>query len=271
MAFIAVLPALEWQSYPKYLAASNEFRQNILSRSNFDTWFRMAGDSQTLAEIVTERLRADIIVGTLKPSQKLHLRTLKARYGFGGSPIREALSRLESEGLVISASQRGFWVAPTSREDLRDIITFRQVVEGAALQMSIERGDEAWELEVITCFHRLQKLAKQLLERPPGWADEWEVRHKAFHMALIAACGSPRMLEQCAKLYDETQRYRRLFLGYYFIVDEVIEEHRRLMQVTVERRIGEARAAHGAHLALTPDLNEALLVPAGEMPPAGDG
>src|SRR5262245_42179334 len=218
----------------------------------------MSGASLTLAEIATERLRRDILDGSLKPAAKLHLRGLKARYGFGGSPIREALSRLESEGLVTSESQLGFWVAPTSAEDLRDIIRLRGVIEGAALRHSIEHGDEAWEIALVTAFHRLQKVAKQLVERPPGWEDAWESRHRAFHMALLAGCGSPRMTEQCAKLYAETQRYRRLFLGYEFVAEEIVEEHRRLMQVAVDRDADQAVRAHAAHLALTLDLDDAL-------------
>jgi GntR family transcriptional regulator, carbon starvation induced regulator len=218
----------------------------------------MSDSSPTLAEIATERLRRDILDGALKPAAKLHLRGLKARYGLGGSPIREALSRLESEGLVTSESQRGFWVAPTSAADLRDIIRLRGVIEGAALRHSIEHGDEAWEIALVTAFHRLQKMAKQLDERAPGWEDKWESHHREFHMALIAGCGSPRMTEQCAKLYAETQRYRRLFLGYDFVADEIIEEHRRLMQVTIDRDAEKAVAAHAAHLALTLELDEML-------------
>ena len=218
----------------------------------------MSETGPTLAEIATERLRRDIIHGALKPAEKLQLRGLKARYGLGGSPIREALSRLESEGLVTSESQRGFWVAPTSAEDLRDIIRLRQVIEGAALRHSIEHGDEAWEIALVTAFHRLQKIAKQLVERPPGWEESWEARHRAFHMALLAGCESPRMTEQCAKLYAETQRYRRLFLGYEFVAEEIVEEHRRLMQVAVDRDADKAVLAHAAHLALTLDLDAAL-------------
>ncbi len=221
----------------------------------------MAGGTPTLAEIATEKLRNDILVGDLKPAQKLDLRSLKARYGLGASPIREALARLQSEGLVVSESQRGFWVAPISAADLRDLLRLRSVIESAALRHSIEHGDEAWEIGVIGAFHRLQKVARLFEERPAGWQEEWEQRHRAFHRALIAACDSPRMIEQCDKLYAETLRYRQAFLGFDFVLDEILEEHRRMMQVAVDRDADRAVAMHDAHMALTTDLNETLLVP----------
>ncbi|MFX5785409.1 GntR family transcriptional regulator, partial [Acinetobacter baumannii] len=77
------------------------------------------------------------------------------RYGIGATAIREALSRLVSDGLVESEDQRGFAVASISREDLIDLTNTRMDVEGLALRRSIERGDVEWEVNIVSSFHRL--------------------------------------------------------------------------------------------------------------------
>jgi len=80
----------------------------------------LTGLAGTLASSVYERIREDILIGRLQPGEKLRIDTLRQRYTVGGSPIREALNRLSSEGLVLQHDQRGFGVLPASIEDLVD-------------------------------------------------------------------------------------------------------------------------------------------------------
>ena len=207
-------------------------------------------EATTSAELAASRLRADIRTGALAPQKKLQLRFLCERYGMSSSPIREALSRLASEGLVTAAGQRGFWVAAATADDLYDILQFRTVVEGAALRIACERGDERWELGVVGAFHRLQKHARRR-DASGAWLDAWEPLHKAFHMALIAACGSRRMQETSARLYDDTERYRRLYWHYQFPTEALITEHRELMEIVLACDADAAQAAHRRHMDLT--------------------
>ena len=86
------------------------------------------------------RLRDDILRGVLHPAAKLRIEHLRQSYGLGASALREALSRLVADGLVETEGQRGFWVAPISREELHDITSARQVMEVGALRQSIEHG-----------------------------------------------------------------------------------------------------------------------------------
>ncbi|HEY0918718.1 GntR family transcriptional regulator, partial [Devosia sp.] len=95
--------------------------------------------ARTLASDVRERLRADIVSGALKPGLRLRFDEIRARYDVGLSPLREALFRLASEGLVVSEDHRGFRVAPVSRAKLMDISFMRKELETMALKLSIER------------------------------------------------------------------------------------------------------------------------------------
>src|SRR6188508_1422076 len=79
----------------------------------------------TLGAAVFRQIRADIISCHLKPNEKLRVEALRERYGVGGSPIREALMRLETEGLVELEQNKGFRVSSVSREQLDDLTATR--------------------------------------------------------------------------------------------------------------------------------------------------
>ena len=168
-----------------------------------------AGSS--LADAVFARLKSDILLGVLGAGSRLRFVDLHERYGVGTSPLREALSRLAADRLVSQETNRGFRVAQVSLEDFEDIARVRKDLECRAIVQSIERRGDSWEEALIVAHHRLRKLGRQetQVSGPAGVSREWEVRHRAFHLALISACGSPWTLHFCGLLYDQFDRYRR--------------------------------------------------------------
>ena len=170
-----------------------------------------AGGPATLGEAAYQRLRADIVVGTFKAGEPLRLEALRQRYGLSFSPLREALMRLQSERLVLSTALRGFSVAPLSREEIEDATETRILIESEALRRAMRNGDDDWEANIVAAFHALSlQVERQSKLSKAETADLFamEERHHHFHRALIAPCGSPRLLELAEQLYVETQRYR---------------------------------------------------------------
>jgi GntR family transcriptional regulator, carbon starvation induced regulator len=166
-----------------------------------------AEQSPTLAGEVFARLRADIVSSRLPPGAKLRLEDLRKAYGVGFSPLREALSRLSENRLVVAIGQRGFRVPEVSAKEIIDVAMVRKEVEGFALRLAIRHGDELWEARVNAAsdgFALLQHSAKNTAE------DVWETRHREFHSALIAACQSPWLMHVHGLLTDQFDRYRRL-------------------------------------------------------------
>ena len=113
---------------------------------------------KTLAEAVYIRLRQDILSGKLKPGSKLRFAEIAKSYDAGISTLRESLSRLTADRLVIAEGQRGYRVSPISLSELWDITRLRADLESAALQEAIDVGTDAWEGEVLSYLHRLMKL-----------------------------------------------------------------------------------------------------------------
>ena len=164
-------------------------------------------ESRTIAQAVQAELAADILSGKLAPGMRLRLQALCDTYQVSMSPLREALAGLAGRGLVIQEGQRGFRVAPASADDLRDVTETRVHIETMALRLSIERGTDAWEAQVLAAQHRLSRRPRSenlLID------EAWEELHRGYHMSLVAACGLPRMLSFCALLHDHFDRYRRL-------------------------------------------------------------
>ncbi|WP_162577139.1 GntR family transcriptional regulator [Variovorax sp. PBL-H6] len=229
---------------------------------------RVPATAGTLSSKVYERLRLDIIHAVLPPGQKLHIAQLCTRYAVGLSPMREALNRLARDGLVTHSEQRGFHVTPVSEVHLDELTKTRGWLNELALRQSIANGDRAWEEQVVLAYHRLSRLPRA----EPGTAASdinapWEEAHRDFHKSLLMACGSSWLLGYCEQLFDAADRYRHL--SRLSNVREAVrarDEHKALMEATVERKTEDAVLLLHKHLAVTAELVRGSL--AGAPPPA---
>ncbi len=203
----------------------------------------------TLARTICDRIRADILTGKRTPGMKIRLDDLKGEFEVSWSPIREALSRLAAEGLILTEGQRGYRVAPVSKADLDEIIRLRASLETMALRGAIEKGDDAWEAEVLAAHHRLSKFEDRRWD--PDEAEQWEHWHHAFHTALTQACSSPILLQFCAQLHELNDRYRRLFLSAYKFDRDVAGEHRAMAEATLARDADKACRLLETHIQRT--------------------
>lgn len=211
--------------------------------------------NKTLAAAAYDKIKADVIGGTLEPGQRLRIEDLRQAYGTGASPLREALSRLAAEGIVVSIGQRGFRVPPVSLDELRDITNMRILLETEALRQSIEHGDDEWEVEVVASFHRLTKA-----ETGPG-SDfpEWEARNKAFHDALLSACPSRWLLRFYETMYDQHRRYRALSIQATNHPRDVHSEHEHIKEAALARDADLACRESVIHIRRTAEIDERLL------------
>ena len=210
--------------------------------------------ADTLSERAAARVEADILSGALAPDSRLGIAETAARYGVGATPLREALSRLAARGLVNAIGQRGFRVKPISRDDLADIVRIRAVIEREALRLSMAAGDGAWEGEIVATLHRLKRFVAENRRAFLEGDREFDALHKNFHTALIAACGSPRLLAAHSDLYDQAYRYRRLMMATFLDAEAFIHEHESLARMTLERSPERAGVALCAHIASTLNL-----------------
>src|ERR1700688_2563788 len=196
------------------------------------------------------RLRKDIVSCELAPGQRLKFEELRARYDVGIGRLRQTLKQLEADGLVVAESNRGFCVAPVTIADLEDVTELRVDIEKKALAQSIERGNDAWEAEIVSALHMLAKLEPDVTQNRSDNRELWEERHGRFHDALVAACPSPWLLRFRQVLFVQSQRYRPLSMLQSQKPGRV-GDHRALMDLTMARYVPRAPAEMEAHIRRT--------------------
>jgi len=209
----------------------------------------IGSNGRTLAGSVFDRLHHDILECRLKPGARLRFAELQDRYGVGTSPLREALTRLASEGLVVLEEHRGFHVAPVSRQKLLDITFMRRELEVKALVLGIQNADDDWEARIAAAYHPLSRRSRP--SRNGSLDPEWEVRHRAFHIALVSGCGSEWLLRFRAILFDQWDRYRRLSIKYATNDRDFMREHRELMEAALERDAEAAAYLMSRHITMS--------------------
>lgn len=185
----------------------------------------------TLASSLAARLRDAIVKGEFEPGERLRLDLLREHYGVSLSPLREALSRLGSEGFLLIEDQRGYRVPPVSEDDLNNITQLRCHLETHALREAIRKGSLTWESEVTAALHILNRIDRNTSEEIPVW----EKAHRDFHLKLISACDVPLLLQFCATVHDHSDRYRRLFLKHRSGDQRVPLQHKRIAEAAITR------------------------------------
>ena len=205
----------------------------------------------TRATNLYDQLRGDLLGGELEPGSKLAIEALAERYATSATPLREALNRLVSDGLVERREQRGFVVAAISEQDLSEITKTRCWLEELALRESIAAHSTAWEEALVLAHHRLSKTPRSLSDQQFQDNPDWEPLHRAFHRALVSACGSRWLLNFCDQLADQHHRYRRLSAPRAFAKRGVSTEHQQLVDAALAGRADEAVALLKTHFERT--------------------
>ncbi|WP_126975910.1 GntR family transcriptional regulator [Frigidibacter oleivorans] len=209
---------------------------------------------KSLTARTCDRLRMAVIESRYAPGERLRIEEICRDLQASSGAVREALSRLTAEGLVIAEPQRGFVVAPISRRDLTDLTEVRIDIELRCLHQSILHGDMEWEAAIIAARHRLGSLRNAFLTPGAPEAQTWHQLHAAFHDALAAACPNRWWLRLRQQLYVQSERYRRLSGPADETGRDVHAEHEALAEAVVGRDAARAETLMRDHLTRTTDI-----------------
>jgi DNA-binding GntR family transcriptional regulator len=201
----------------------------------------------TAGETAYGRIRSDIIFGRIPPGQKLRLETMREVYGIGIGTLREILSRLSAESLVVAEGQRGFEAPAATASELRELSELRLLLEGRALADSFAAGDVEWEGRVVAAHHKLEVIEGRMIEGRRDEAPTWKRYDWEFHQALVSSCGSRALLQTHANVFDRYFRY--LMLAACFRGKVAALEHRRLRDSALARDAETACSVLREHVA----------------------
>jgi DNA-binding GntR family transcriptional regulator len=195
---------------------------------------------RTVAGLVAERLRAQIVAGELPAGTKLRQVEIARRFGVSTTPVREALAALQREGLVRLHPQRGAVVFLPTVEDLREHYEIRAALEAVAAARTAERFEEHWA-------EPLELLLQEMRKGPP--AQRYIELNQRFHTELYAHCERPRLVEMIAALRDASSAYLHIYRAAAdFPVKRLDAEHHRILAACLARDPVEAAAATREHL-----------------------
>lgn len=218
---------------------------------------------ETRAVKVHEKLRSDILSGRLQPGEHLKSAALCTKYSTSVGALREALSKLADEGLVLNRPYQGYMVTPLSMTDLRDLTEARAAIESLVTKLSVGKGDVTWEANAIAAHHLLER-ATFIDDSDPGRpTDEWAAAHTAFHFALMAGCPNQHLLQIAMKLRVEAALYQMWSVSFRHDPsrDGVIE-HRAMLDAAIARDqelsadLVVDHLWHTANLLLTPENSQ---------------
>ena len=207
----------------------------------------VGGGPLTRAEWAEDNLRQAILEGALKPGERLNINELTERWSLSPTPLREALQRLASQGLVTIAPQRGAFVTMLTEQDLREVYEIRQMLEPLAAHQSV-RHMSASDVD------RLKAARDQLVaaySRKPRDRRESEQAHRDFHLAVLAASPSKWLLRLTTLLLDHSARYRVVSTDLRGGASHVVQEHLAICEAVLERDADAVRDAVQQHLAST--------------------
>ena len=193
-----------------------------------------------LREKVYDELRADMISCHLAPGTEIRETELAARFGVSKSPVRDALMRLEREGLVITLPRQGYRVAPVSLTDIQDMFHLRDALERACMERIVRRASDA-QLAELEPFRQFE---------PADWGGGFVAYNREFHNALARIAGNARMRDQLSDLIDQMQRAVQLSLSSLKSGDpqSVVAEHCQIIDALRARQLSRAQRLASRHV-----------------------
>lgn len=160
-----------------------------------------------------EAIRQDLLVCRLAPGARVSVLGLSKVLGASQSAIREALSRLTAEGLVVIEPNRGFIVTPMSVGRFASLSKARTAIDALCLRDSIAAYDVEFEVELVAASHRMLRRLEQL-DGSEAAITHYVRAHARFHEAMVSRCNNPWLLWMRGLLFAQSVRYRNFCLPF---------------------------------------------------------
>ena len=166
----------------------------------------MTIEDRPLSDLIYEDVRSRIVTGRLSPGAPVRQDALAAELGVSKIPLREALARLERDGLVLVNPRRGWEVRPLARDELEEVFDLRLRLEPAAAAAACAAAND----EERAAAYALLRSLDRTLENDPGEASDL---NRAFHLALVRPAGRPLTTQLIERLHVLAERYVRAHLA----------------------------------------------------------
>jgi len=203
---------------------------------------RPAARAPTAAEAAYQRLRAMILDNVLPPGTQRLEAELAIELGMSRTPVREAMLRLQQEGLVSVTPRHGMRVAPISVADMRDIYDVLESLEPKAAELLARRGLDAGALAPLIQACDTMEAAIESEDR-----TAWARGDEAFHRGLAELCGNQRLAAMAMQVWDQSHRARMFTLNMRPLPAQSTAEHRETLRAILAGDADGAREIYRRH------------------------
>lgn len=182
-----------------------------------------------LRDIVFQTLRNAILTGELEPGERLMETQLGEKLGVSRTPIREAIRKLELEGLVVMVPRKGAQVAPFTEKDIIDVLEVRAALEALAARLACKRMDDR-------AFLRLQlAITEYEYAFKDGDIETMIEKDVEFHETMFNATQNDRLIQLFSSMREQIQRYRVTYFKNVTESERVLSEHLALLDALKAR------------------------------------
>ena len=195
-----------------------------------------------LRDVVFYTLRKSILTGELKPGERLMEIHLADKLGVSRTPVREAIRRLELEGLVTMFPRRGAEVAQITEKSMNDVLEVRRTLDALCAELACDRITE----DELTSL----KQACDYFEQCVGTKDAKKIAQAdvALHDIIVEATGNQRLIQLVNNLSEQMYRYRFEYIKDSSQHETLITEHRIIYQSIVDKDKDTAASAAKTHI-----------------------
>lgn len=177
-------------------------------------------DYKPLRDVVFENLREAIVEGRLKPGQRLMEVQLAEQLGVSRTPVREAIRKLELEGLVVMLPRKGAYVANMSLKDIIDVLEIRASLEGLGASLAAERISES-------DLKKVYKISEEFEQSTIDSDIETLLRKDVeFHECIFKATNNKKLHQVINSLWEQVYRFRVTYISDYDASISIVEEHK---------------------------------------------
>ena len=211
----------------------------MLEDSNFQVTM---SEYLPLRDVVFNTLRHAILKGELEPGERLMEIALAQKLGVSRTPIREAIRKLELEGLVVMVPRKGAEVADITEKDLRDVLEVRTALEELSIELAMKNMND-------DDYKQLTE-ANNLFAKDSEGDDLIKIAEAdvAFHELMYMATGNKRLIQMINNLREQMYRYRLEYIKDKSTHARLVDEHNRIIDAMVKNDVAAAKAAIKLHV-----------------------
>lgn len=195
-----------------------------------------------LRDVVFNTLRQAILTGELKPGERLMEIHLANRLGVSRTPIREAIRKLELEGLVTMIPRRGAEVAQITEKSMNDVLEVRRAMDALCVELACDRITQEELEELKTACDSFEQAVKT------GDAKKIAQADVALHNIIVQATGNQRLVQLVNNLSEQMYRYRFEYIKDSSQHENLVEEHRIIYESIVRKDKETASQAAKMHI-----------------------